>query len=59
METGGALRRVFALRRLWAASWTLLGQLLGGSWRILGASWVAPGTSLAPSQGVLGRLEGI
>jgi len=58
-ESGGALRRVFAPRRLWAASWTPLGQLLGGSWRILGASWVAPGASWAPSWGVLGRLQGI
>ena len=32
-----------------AASWTPLGELLGGSWRILGVSWVAPGTSWAPS----------
>ena len=57
-ELGAALRRVFAPRRLWVASWTALGQLLGGSWRILGASWVAPGLSWAPGWGAQGRLEG-
>ena len=56
-ESGAALWRVFAPRRLWATSWTPLGQLLGSSWRILGASWVAPGPSWAPSWGVLGCLE--
>ena len=58
-ESGAALWRVLAPRRLWVASWTPLGQLLGGSWRILGASWVAPGPSWAPSWGVLRRLGGI
>ena len=43
---------------LWVASWTALGQLLGGSWRILGACWVAPGPSWAAGWGVQGRLEG-
>ena len=57
-EPGAALRRVFAPRRLWVASWTALGQLLGGSWRILGASWVAPGLSWAPGWGVQERLKG-
>ena len=57
-EPVAALWRVFAPRRLWVASWTALGQLLGGSWRILGVSWVAPGLSWAPGWGVQGRLEG-
>ena len=57
-ESGATLWRVFAPRRLWVASWTALGQLLGGSWRILGACWVAPGPSWAPGWGVRGRLEG-
>ena len=57
-EPGAALWRVFAPRRLWVASWTALGQLLGGSWRILGACWVAPGSSWALGWGVQGRLEG-
>ena len=57
-EPGAALWRVFGPRRLWVASWTALGQLLGGSWRILGASWVAPGLSWAPGWGVQGCLEG-
>ena len=57
-EPGAALWRVFAPRRLWVASWTALGQLFGGSWRILGVSWVAPGLSWAPGWGVQGRLEG-
>ena len=57
-RSGAALWRVFAPRRLWVASWTALGQLLGGSWRILGACWVAPGPSWAPGWGVQGRLEG-
>ena len=57
-ESGAALWRTFAPRRLSAASWTPLGQLLGGSWRILGASWVAPGPSWTPSWGVLERLGG-
>ena len=35
------------------------GQLLGGSWDVLGAFWAALGPSWAPSWGVLGRLEGI
>ena len=58
MEPGAALWRVFTPRRLWVASWRALGQLLGGSWRILGVSWVAPGLSWAPGWGVQGRLEG-
>ena len=50
--------RVFAPRLLWVVSWTALGQLLDGSWRILGASWVVPGPFWAPGWGVQGRLEG-
>ena len=42
-----------------AASWAPLGHLLGGFWRILGVSLVAPGSSWAPSWGILRRLEGI
>ena len=57
-EPGAALRRLFAPKRLWVASWAALGQLLSGSWRILGASSGVPGLSWAPGWGVQGRLEG-
>ena len=48
-----------APRRPWAASCTAPGQLFGGSWVILGASWAVLRPSLAPSWSVFGRLGGI
>ena len=53
---GAAFGRVLAARNLWASSWTVIGQLLGGSGTVLAASWAALRLSwvqVAPSWGVL------
>jgi len=42
---------------LLASTWTLLGQFLGGSGAVLGATWAALAPSWAPSWAVLGYLR--
>ena len=54
--SGAALGCHLAPRPLWAASWMPLGQLLGGSGSVLGASWVGSWAVLGIKLGRLGGL---
>ena len=57
-KSGGSLGLLCGVSSHQGASWTPLGQLLGGSWRILGASWVAPGPAWRSLGEVLGKSWG-